>query len=89
MSNFETFRSYAFKIIRLLAGATLLVFSLWGVNWRQLASSVGSITVLWFLFALGSVVVGLGLKAVRWWLFLPELNHYFLRLFARAEYIYA
>jgi len=70
MSLSKTFRSYAVKIIRLLAGITLLFFSLWGVNWGQLSASVSSISLSWFLLALGSVVVGLYTKVIRWWLFI-------------------
>ncbi|MBL7163070.1 MAG: flippase-like domain-containing protein [Anaerolineales bacterium] len=72
MPQSKTLRSFAFKTIRILAGVTLLVFSLWGVSWGQLAESVGSISLSWFLLALGSVVVGLCLKAIRWWLFLTN-----------------
>ena len=70
MSRRKTLRSFASKAIRFLAGVILLAFSLWGVNWVQLAESVGSISLLWFLFALGSVVVGLCFKVIRWQLFL-------------------
>ncbi|MBC8507585.1 MAG: flippase-like domain-containing protein [Chloroflexi bacterium] len=72
MSQIKTLRSLAFNIIRLVAGVTLLVLSLWGVNWGQLAASVGSISLSWFLLAIGFVVVGLCLKAIRWWLFLKN-----------------
>jgi len=72
MSRYKALRSFAFTTIQILAGIALLVFSLWGVNWRQLAESVGSVSLSWFFLALGSVVVGLGLKAVRWWLFLKN-----------------
>ena len=72
MPQSKTLRSIAFKTIRILAGVTLLVFSLWGVNWGQLAESVGSITLPWFLLAIGAVVVGLFSKVVRWWLFLTN-----------------
>lgn len=64
------FRSKAFQILRLFAGVALLVFSLWGVHWRQLAESMASVSLPWFFLAAGSVLVGLGFKAARWQLFL-------------------
>ena len=70
MLQHKRLRSIAFQTIRLLAGVALLVFSLWGVNWGQLAASVGSVSTPWFLLALGSVVVGLCFKTMRWQLFL-------------------
>ena len=83
MLQHKRLRSIAFQTIRLLAGVALLVFSLWGVNWGQLAASVGSVSTPWFLLALGSVVVGLCFKTMRWQLFLRNygLNLPWRRIF--------
>jgi len=70
MSRYKNLRTNVFKFIRLLVGVTLLVFSLWGINWGQLVKSVESISFSWFFLALGSVVVGLCFKTIRWGLFL-------------------
>ncbi len=52
----------------------LLVASLWGINWAQLKVSLTQINPGWMLIVVGSVVLSLGLKVVRSFVFLKNFN---------------
>ncbi len=49
-----------------LAGLAAIVWVLWGLDWGELAGALGSISYGWLLAAVGSFLVSLLLKLVRW-----------------------
>ncbi len=49
-----------------LLGLAALVWALWGLNWAELAGALRSISFPWLLAAVGSYLVSLLLKLVRW-----------------------
>jgi len=59
-----------FNGIKIILGITLLVLSLWGINWNSLVATLSTIEIGWLAVAVLSVVVSLGLKVVRWHLLL-------------------
>jgi glycosyltransferase 2 family protein len=62
----STNRRRFLTIIKILVGFTLLILSLRGVEWGQFSVSIKSVSPIWLLGLLVSMVVGLLLKVVRW-----------------------
>ncbi|MBC8507795.1 MAG: flippase-like domain-containing protein [Chloroflexi bacterium] len=56
--------------LKILAGISLLLISFFGINWEQLRSSLDQVTFIGLLAVIGTVLLGLYLKIIRWYLFL-------------------
>jgi hypothetical protein len=61
-------------ILKTVVGVTFLVFSLIGVDWSQLRTSLRAIQFLWLLLVLLSVLMGLFLKILRSYLFVKNFG---------------
>jgi len=55
-----------FTAIKILVGFTLLILSIRGVEWDQLATSFNDVNPIWLLALFVSMLLGLLLKIVRW-----------------------
>jgi glycosyltransferase 2 family protein len=55
-----------FNVIKILLGITLLVLSLWGIDWNRLFATLSAVQIGWLAVTSASVFVSLGLKVVRW-----------------------
>jgi len=67
-------RLLSLNLLRVVIGMALLVVSLWGINWTQLKESLAQINPVWILFVVGSVVLSLGLKIARSFVFLKNFD---------------
>jgi uncharacterized protein (TIRG00374 family) len=59
-----------FNVIKIILGITLLVVSLWGLDWNRLFATLSTVELGWLAVTVLSVIVSLGLKVVRWHLLL-------------------
>ncbi|MDR3574731.1 MAG: lysylphosphatidylglycerol synthase transmembrane domain-containing protein [Anaerolineaceae bacterium] len=59
-----------FNAIKIIIGITLLVASLWGIDWNRIFSTISTIGITWLLLTIASVFISLGLKVLRWYLLL-------------------
>lgn len=60
--------------VKLALGIFLLVLSFWRVDWSLFYQVVQEIKFIWFLAAIGSVLLGLVLKVYRWQILLKHYN---------------
>ena len=63
-------RASIISLLKIPVGITLLLISVWGIDWEQLKSSMDQITLIGLLAVVGAVILGLFLKIIRWHLFL-------------------
>jgi uncharacterized membrane protein YbhN (UPF0104 family) len=74
-SGWKTVRRRLSIVLRWLLGITAIIWVLWGIDWEALFSSFQHIQLGWVVAAIGSFMLSLVLKLVRWRLLLFGLAH--------------